>query len=133
MDWFIAVATANLVTACTAIKANLGITFFAYVFAILGGMWSVIWSLAFVGVYDQTYKCEDPTETEGQTTQTTPTCTPNYFFVFLLFLSFFFVQQVLQVRFYRFTRCSLTSYSCFAVRPIELHPCPSRWNCGQLV
>ena len=52
-------ATANLVTACTAIRANLGVAFYAYIFAILAGAWSVVWALALIGVFDRTYDCDE--------------------------------------------------------------------------
>ena len=82
-------ATANLVTACTAVKANLGIAFYAYVFALMAGGWSIAWSLAFVGVFDQTSDCSNA---DG-------VCdSPGYGLLFVLFLAFFFVEQVIQVR-----------------------------------
>lgn len=82
-------ATANLVTACTAIKANLGIAFYAYIFAFLAGAWSIGWAIAVMGVFDQTYTC---TQVNGM-----DVCSnPSYGILFVLFLAFFFVQQVLQ-------------------------------------
>jgi Plasma-membrane choline transporter len=82
-------ATANLVTATTAIKANLGVAVYAYFFAILAGGWCVCWALAFVGVFDTTYSCNE----------TTNVCSsPSYGILFVLFLAFFFVHQVIQVR-----------------------------------
>jgi hypothetical protein len=81
-------ATANLVTAITAIKANWGVVMYAYFFTFLAGFWSLIWSVAFVGVLDQTEDCSDETET----------CTdPSYFILFILFVSYFFTHQVIQV------------------------------------
>jgi hypothetical protein len=80
-------ATANLVTACTAIRANLGIAFYAYIFAFLAGLWSIAWAVAVVGIFDKTYTC------------TNNVCSdPSYGILFVLFLAFFFVQQVIQVR-----------------------------------
>ena len=80
-------ATANLVTACTAIKANLGVTFFAYLFTAVAGVWSITWSIAFAGVFDKTYECDEQ-----------DVCTdPNYGILFLLFVAYFFIHQVLQV------------------------------------
>jgi hypothetical protein len=81
-------ATANLVTACTAIRANLGVAIYAYFFAILAGGWAIVWSLAFVGLFDQTYSCDDVTNVCSD---------PSYGILFALFLAFFFVQQVIQV------------------------------------
>lgn len=121
-------ATINLVTSITAIKANLGVAFYAYLIAALAGLWSVCWSVAFVGkcgthhiigfslsymeytcicifessclthriyisiictgVFDQTYTCD-----------ANNVCTdPNYGYLFLMFVAFFFGHQVLQVR-----------------------------------
>lgn len=84
-------ATINLITACTAIRANLGVTIFAYIFTIFAGLWTVTWSVAFLGVFDATFEekvCEDD-----------KVCTDvNYGFLFLLFVALYFVQQVLQVR-----------------------------------
>jgi Plasma-membrane choline transporter len=85
-------ATANLVTACTAIRANLGVAIYAYIFALFAGLWAICWSVAFAGVFDSTYSC---TTVNGMTV-----CSdPSYGILFVLFLAFFFVQQVIQVRF----------------------------------
>lgn len=84
-------ATANLVTACTAIKANLGIAFYAYVFAFMAGAWSIGWAVAVMGVFDKTRTCM--VDANGLNV-----CSdPSYGIMFVLFLAFFFVQQVLQV------------------------------------
>lgn len=42
----IAFAAANLVTALTAVQANIGITIVAYLFTIIGFAWSLYWSIA---------------------------------------------------------------------------------------
>ncbi len=84
-------ATANLVTAGTAIKANLGLALYAYVFAFLAGAWAVCWALAVMGVFDQTYSCMEDANGMQVCSQ------PSYGILFVLFLAFFFVQQVLQV------------------------------------
>lgn len=81
-------ATANLVTACTAIRANLGVAVYAYIFAMFAGGWAVVWSLAFAGLLDKTYTCNDATGVCSD---------PSYGILFALFLAFFFVQQVIQV------------------------------------
>ena len=85
-------ATANLVTACTAIKANLGVALYAYVFALLAGLWAIGWAVAVIGVFDQTYNC---TQVNGK--DVCDASGSSYGILFLLFLAFFFVQQVLQV------------------------------------
>jgi hypothetical protein len=83
-------ATANLLTATTAVRNNLGVAFFAYMFTAVGVAWSCVWTLAFVGVSDKIYACID-NGAGGQV------CTdPNYGLLFLLFLAFFFAHQVFQ-------------------------------------
>ena len=82
-------ATANLVTACTAIKANCGVTMEAYFFALVAFGWSLLWGVALFGVWEQTYRCT--TNAQGVTT-----CDINYGYLFLLFLSYFFTHQVIQ-------------------------------------
>ena len=81
-------ATANLVTACTAIKANLGVTLYAYIFTIVAGVWSVTWSVAFIGIYDESATCDEQNVCDD----------PSYGALFGLFVAYFFVHQVLQVR-----------------------------------
>jgi len=77
-------AAINMLTAGTAIKANLGVTFFALFFTVLELSWIIVWSVALVGVYDVTVVCEGDA------------CDINYGYLFLLFLSLYFTQQVLQ-------------------------------------
>lgn len=80
-------ASINLITACTAIKANLGVVLFAYIFTVAAAGWSILWSVAFAGVFDKTYVCND----------TTGVCdSVNYGYLFLLFVAFFFGHQVIQ-------------------------------------
>jgi hypothetical protein len=80
-------ASTNLVTAITAVKANIGVCGYAYGITVLAGAWSFTWSVAFVGIFDKTYTCDAQN-----------VCTnPNYGYLFLLFLAYFFGQQVFQV------------------------------------
>jgi membrane-associated HD superfamily phosphohydrolase len=81
-------ASVNLVTACTAIRANLGVVLIAFIFTALAGVWSAIWTVAFVGVFDETSSCD---------AQTNVCNNPNYGYMFLLFVAYFFTHQVLQV------------------------------------
>jgi hypothetical protein len=75
-----------LVTAITAVKANLGCTAFAYAFALAGFGWVILWSIAFSGVFEYTYECD-----------ANNVCSDvNYGYMFLLFVSLFFGEQVLQ-------------------------------------
>ena len=74
-------ATVNLVTAITAIQKNFGVVLFNYIFAILAVVWSIIWSVAFVGVFSISYGCD----VNGENCEGT-----NYGILFILFLSLFF-------------------------------------------
>ena len=73
-----------MLTACTAVKKNCGVVFVAYVYVIVAFGWSMMWSIALFGVYDQVIV------SNGQEN------TINYGYYFLLFLSFFFTHQVIQ-------------------------------------
>ena len=79
-------ATANLVTACTAIRGNCGIIFTTFIFEGLAFGWTFLWVLALFGTIDSTYSCNANNVCDGV----------NYGYVFLLFLSFFFTHQVIQ-------------------------------------
>jgi hypothetical protein len=82
-------ATANLVTACAAIKSNLGVTVIAYIFVLLAFGWSILWTFALMGVWDKTYTCE---VVNGQ-----KVCSdPNFGILFGLFISYFFTHEVIQ-------------------------------------
>lgn len=83
-------ATANLVTACKAVSSNCGITIAAYFFAALSFAWSVLWSVAIVAVQDRTTTCVE----DENGIEVCESINPG--FLFLLFLSFFFTQQVIQ-------------------------------------
>jgi len=85
-------ATANLKTACSAIRSNCGVTIIAYVFTALAFAWTVLWSLALAGTQEYLLACEE-VDVDG-VTQTV--CNPNYGYLFLFFLSFFFTHQVIQ-------------------------------------
>lgn len=77
-----------MTTAITAIKANLGITAIAYLFTVLAALWSIMWAVTVSGTIEKTYDCD----ANGQCSD------PNYGYLFLLFLSYFFGHQVIQVR-----------------------------------
>lgn len=79
-------ASVNLVTAITSVKANMGVVLYAYIITAMAGLWSFTWSVAFVGILDKTYQCND----QGYCSN------PNYGYLFLLFLAFFFGHQVFQ-------------------------------------
>jgi hypothetical protein len=80
-------ASVNLVTACTAIKSNWGVVLYGYFFTFCAAGWSILWAFAFVGTFDRTYECD-----------ANDVCSdPNYGLLLLLFVSYFFTHQVLQV------------------------------------
>lgn len=78
-------AAINMLTAGTAVKANLGVTIFAIFFTLLEVGWLVLWSVAVAGTFYETNTCD-----------ANGVCSQNYGYLFLLFLSLFFTQQVLQ-------------------------------------
>jgi len=81
-------ATANLKTGCTAVRANCGVTLFAYIFTALSIGWVVMWSLAVAGIKDTALNCvADENGNEA--------CKPSYGILFVLFVSYFFTNQVL--------------------------------------
>jgi hypothetical protein len=67
------------------VKKNCGVVFVAYVFVIVAFGWSILWSVALAGVYDQVIVTGNGEENSI-----------NYGYYFLLFLSFFFTHQVIQ-------------------------------------
>ena len=83
-------ATANLKTGCTAVKANCGVTFLAYIITFLTFGWTIVWSIAFFGINDTLTTCE---VVNGENVCTSGL---NYAYLFLLFVSLFFTEQVLQ-------------------------------------
>jgi len=86
-------ATANLTTACKAVNSNCGITVVAYFMVSLAFGWSLLWTVAFGGVWDKTYTCSTKTDRDGTTRNS---CTGNLGYVFLLLVSYFFTHQVLK-------------------------------------
>jgi Plasma-membrane choline transporter len=80
-------ATANLVTANTAVRANMGVTVYSVGFSLLGVLWAICWSVAYAGVSDATYSCDANNVCSD----------PKIGILIVLFIAFFFVQQVIQV------------------------------------
>jgi lysylphosphatidylglycerol synthetase-like protein (DUF2156 family) len=80
-------AAVNLTTAITAIKANFGVVTIAFLFTILATGWTVLWTVALAGVYEQTNNCDE----NGVCSD------PSYGLLFLLLVAFFFAHQVFQV------------------------------------
>jgi len=82
-------AAVNLSTAIAAIRANFGVVLFAYLFPILGIFWVLVWVVAFLGIYDSIYTANAGDESSG-------TSGVAYGYLFLMFLSMFFTEQVLE-------------------------------------
>ena len=80
---------ANLKTGTAAIRANCGVTVFAYIDVAIAFGWTILWLVAFLGIQDSIVSCE---EVNGD-----QVCSGfNYFYLFLLFVSYYFTHQVLQ-------------------------------------
>jgi hypothetical protein len=90
-------AAANLNTALTAVRQNLGLAVVGYVMLAFAVVWSAVWMIGFSN-YLQSY---------------------NPLFLFLLLVSFYWVHQVLQVRFHPY--CSFPFYSVAAHRFLLFH------------
>eukprot|EP00986_Skeletonema_menzelii_P005400 scaffold1953_cov146-Skeletonema_menzelii.AAC.4 len=82
-------ASVNLLTACTAVKKNCGVVFVSYLYVILAFGWSILWTIALAGVYDQVIVTVNNNQQAEENYI-------NYGYYFLLFLSFFFTHQVIQ-------------------------------------
>lgn len=81
-------AAANMLTACTAVRSNCGVIIVSLLFVAVTFGWALLWVIALLGVWDQTFQCSaDNGICAGS---------PNYFYLFLLFLSFFFGHQIIQ-------------------------------------
>jgi hypothetical protein len=87
-------ASANLETACQAIRSNCGITIVAYGMVALAFGWTILWSVALAGVWDDVVTCE--TINSGTANEYVSCSRINYGYLFLLFLSYFFTHQVIQ-------------------------------------
>jgi len=83
-------ATINLITACKAVSSNCGVTIAAYFFVALSFGWCLLWTVAFVAIHDRSADCS------GVDANGNEVCSPNWGYLFLLLLSFFFTQQVIQ-------------------------------------
>lgn len=78
-------AASNLVCAATAIRSNLGVTFFAFGNLILQLLWALWWSTAFVSTTYVMGNCQPDGTCESEV---------NGGIVFLFFVSFYWVAQV---------------------------------------
>jgi len=76
-----------MTTAIAAIRANFGVVLIAYLFPILGIAWVIVWVVAFLGLYDTVFK---PGAEDGSSSGVA------YGYLFLLFLSMFFTEQVFE-------------------------------------
>jgi hypothetical protein len=80
-------AASNLITAVTAVRANMGLAFFAYSNLIGSFFWSVWWASAFLGTTYVICNCDPEGNCEGQM---------NGWFVFLFLTSYFWTAQVIK-------------------------------------
>lgn len=83
-------ATINLITGMTAVRSNCGVTIVAYGMVMCGFIWSMIWAVAFIGIFDHEKECD----ANGGNCQVASN--KFYGYLFLLLLSFFFTHQVIQ-------------------------------------
>lgn len=86
-------AAVNLLTACTAIRKNCGAIVIAYFMTALTFAWAVLWTISLMGVWEEvvTKNCVGT-----QSECLAQTSSVNYGYLFLLFLSLFFTEQVIQ-------------------------------------
>jgi Plasma-membrane choline transporter len=80
-------AAANLITAITAVKGNMGLTFFAYNNVFVTFFWSVWWSIAFVATSYVVANCNAEGYCENNM---------NGGLIFLFLVSFFWTAQVVK-------------------------------------
>ncbi|KAG7359953.1 plasma-membrane choline transporter family protein [Nitzschia inconspicua] len=80
-------AAANLVTAISAVKSNMGLTFFAYNNLFVTFFWSIWWSIAFVATSYVVSNCNAQGYCENEM---------NGGLVFLFLVSFFWTAQVVK-------------------------------------
>lgn len=80
-------AAANLVAAVTAVRANLGLAFYAYLSLLLTFGWSLWWAISFLSTIYVTNGCNSSGECEKEA---------NGFIVFLFLVSYFWAIQVIQ-------------------------------------
>jgi len=80
-------AATNLVTASSAIQANMGLTFFAYGAIFANGLWLVFWSAATFSTLFVVGGCNAAGECQNEI---------NSFYTFLFFLSLYWTIQVIK-------------------------------------
>lgn len=86
-------ATANLVTGSSAVLSNIGVTFSGYFFSLAGIAWSVVWTMVLAGVYFKSPQLDANCVSDADTLCARQI---NYGYMFLLFLSLYWTQQVFQ-------------------------------------
>eukprot|EP00587_Corethron_hystrix_P003737 CAMPEP_0113325538 /NCGR_PEP_ID=MMETSP0010_2-20120614/17841_1 /TAXON_ID=216773 ORGANISM="Corethron hystrix, Strain 308" /NCGR_SAMPLE_ID=MMETSP0010_2 /ASSEMBLY_ACC=CAM_ASM_000155 /LENGTH=507 /DNA_ID=CAMNT_0000185409 /DNA_START=57 /DNA_END=1580 /DNA_ORIENTATION=+ /assembly_acc=CAM_ASM_000155 len=79
-------AAANLMTATTAVKANSGLFGIAYLFLIIGLLWTICWEITATGSYMVTSNCDNDGNCSAM----------NGFLLFVLLLSFYWTHSVIQ-------------------------------------
>lgn len=79
---------ANLTTAVTAVRANIGLAFFAYLALVMSFLWSVAWSLAATSTVFVLNQCNSSFQCSNESPAGT-------FVLFLLLLSYHWTSQVI--------------------------------------
>lgn len=78
-------AASNLVTALTAVRANLGVALVAYGMVIAAFVWTMVWMTSLIGVYAQSADCDSQGICYGRV---------NGWTMILYLLSFYWTHQV---------------------------------------
>lgn len=79
-------AAANMSTGLRAVNSNFGVVLLTYFMVFLSWVYTLYWILAIIGAYDYSADCENEECNDG----------PNIGFLFLLFLAYFWTQQLIQ-------------------------------------
>jgi hypothetical protein len=80
-------AASNLVTAITAVRANMGLAFFAYTNLIVSFLWSVWWGIAFLATFYVLSDCDAEGNCENQV---------NGGLMFVFLVSYYWTTQVIK-------------------------------------
>jgi hypothetical protein len=80
-------AASNLVTAITAVRANMGLAFFAYTNLIVSFLWSIWWGIAFLATFYVLSDCDAQGNCENQV---------NGGLTFLFLVSYYWTTQVIK-------------------------------------
>ena len=79
-------AATNLVTATTSVKSNIGVTFFAWIAIVVGGLWLVFWSITSYATIFILGQCDVAGYCQKDV---------NIMIIFLLLISLYWTQQII--------------------------------------